>query len=134
MRASGDRRTGVREEEAERDDARPHPEERSHPQAGATEQDEQGARAPDGEVDRMRHELGRLPGEAGSREIAGQEPRDPADDTDGEQRRRDDGASTRAGDWGSALADRDDRAWRLKPREPGPRAVPALAGLRPPLD
>jgi hypothetical protein len=35
---------------------------------------------------------------------------------------------------GSALADRDYRAWRLDPRELGPRAAPALRSLRPPLE
>src|ERR1019366_1587654 len=62
VRTSGDHRAGIRKEEAERDDTGPYPEERPDPQAGTTEQDEQCARAPYGQVNRMRNELGRLLG------------------------------------------------------------------------
>src|ERR1022692_802732 len=102
------------------------------PQPGAAEQDEDGTSGPAGEVDRMRHPLGRITGEVRSAEIAGEEPGDPGGDADDEQRRRDDGAPAPGGDRArggdcargsgpvdrdSALADRDsaqaDRGSRL---------------------
>ena len=45
----------------------------------------------------MRHELGRLLGQARAPQIAREEPGDPAADADGEQRRRDDRAGPRDG-------------------------------------
>ena len=43
----------------------------------AAQEDEQGARAPDREVENVRHEQERLLSEARPGEIAGEEPRDP---------------------------------------------------------
>ena len=59
----------------------------------------------------MRHEVGRLLGQAHARQVAREQPGDPADDAGREQRGRDDGA--RAPDGGGrrdALASRDRRA------------------------
>src|ERR1019366_5516611 len=89
--------------------------------------DEQGTGRPYAQVDRMRHQLGRLLGEARSRKIGREQPGDPAGDTSGEQDYRVD----RTGDRGSALAEMDNGAWRLDRREPGPRSGPALRGFWP---
>ena len=85
MRAVSDHCAGVGEEEPERDNARSQPEERPGLPADATEPDEQSTGRPDGQVDRMRHQFGRLLGQARSSKITREEPGDPAGNTSGEQ-------------------------------------------------
>src|ERR1022692_1878083 len=81
----------------------------------------------------MRHDLDRLPGQAGSPKIAGEEARDPAGDTDGDQPRRDDRADASAPRRRRALPGHPCRAWTLELGEPGPRTMPALRSRWPPL-
>ena len=73
MDASGDRGARIREEKAERDRAHPQGEQGTQSQTHSAEQDQDGTRGPDREINRMGDDLDGLLGQACSAEIGGEE-------------------------------------------------------------
>jgi hypothetical protein len=94
MSPSGNGGAGVGEEEPEGDSAHAETQECANPQPGAPEHDEERARRPDGQVDRVRHDLGRLLGQARPSQIVREEPDDPEHDAEAEETRGNDGVLT----------------------------------------
>ena len=145
VRAAGDRRARVREEQAERHDAQPGRQQRADPHPGAPERDKHATRGPGGQVDHMSNQVARLRGQARPAYIIREQPGDPQGHAHAEEQRRHDGAASAGGHRrgpggvcalagpGRRPAHRGDRIGRFKHREPSPRGRPALLGFRPPL-
>ena len=149
VRAPGDRRARVGEEESERHDALPGGQQRADPQPGAAERDEHGARGPDGQVDRVGDQVVGLPGHARPVHVVREQPGDPQRHAQAEQQGRHQAAAAAAacfgrrgeplagravlGGPGGIAARRGDRVRRLQGSKARPRGGPALLGFRPPF-